>query len=106
MRITKRSKIKWKSFVLGLFFIIPMGYWGVYGYKVSQLSSDLYDFQYEIPPNSSNFIKANYEVLGNMADVYDDLFQKNHMPLNFTTPCVYTNINYTEVEYYDYTDNG
>ncbi|MHA1719641.1 MAG: hypothetical protein ACTSWX_06935, partial [Promethearchaeota archaeon] len=41
-----------------------------------------------------------------MARVYDDLFQKNHLPLNFTSSCDYVDGNYTEVANYDFSDNG
>jgi hypothetical protein len=63
-------------------------------------------FQYDCPPDPSTFLLANYTRLAEMAWVYDDLFQRNHLPLNYTANCVYNDTSYSVIKKYDFTDNG
>ncbi|MHA1719092.1 MAG: hypothetical protein ACTSXK_06180, partial [Promethearchaeota archaeon] len=102
MRIRKRNQIYFKLIFTILIVLSPFSYFIYFGFRVSHIYNEILSFQYEAgPPDPADFINVNYTHLDEMARVYDDLFQKNHLPLNFTSSCDYVDGNYTEVANYD-----
>ncbi len=107
MRIRKRKNIVLQNLFLTILIIVPFTWVGVFGVETGEGWEQILDFQYEgdYDPDTE-FLTANYTRLEEMAYVYDHLFQENHIPLNFSAFCRYTNDSYTEVAYYEFSDNG
>jgi hypothetical protein len=106
MRIRARKSIKVKTFIICFLFLMPFSYVGYMGIQVGQLYQDFVQFSYDCPPDPATFRSLNNTRMEEMALVYDDLFERNHIPLNFTVDCKYKNDNYTEISRYSYSDNG
>ncbi len=93
--------------MLLVMIIVPFTWFAVFGTQVGQGWERITQFQYEgdYDPDAE-FLDGNYTRMLEMARVYDDLYQQNHLPLNYCTFCVYTNESAKEVEYYSFSDNG
>ncbi len=87
--------------------LIPFSGFVAFGLDVGSKWEKMLSFQYEgnYDPDTE-FIPGNYSRMSEMAEVYDDLYQQHHLPLNYCTNVIYTDENATEVAYYDFTDNG
>ena len=110
MRIRNRKTLEIKTLFTLVLIISPFTFVTLFGMRVGNIYDQILSFQYEAPPLDPEvdflYPVANYTLLDDMARVYDDLFQKNHLPLNFTTSCSYVDANYTDVSYYGFSDNG
>jgi hypothetical protein len=105
MRIRSRKKLSKKTLLVSILLLLPLSYPIYIGVQMGQIYEEVLAFQYGIPPDSSTFMNTDYDKLAAMAEVYDDLYERNHMPLNFTGSVVYKDTNCTEVSYYSFSDN-
>jgi hypothetical protein len=106
MRIRRRRYVPIKNLLLIGLILAPFSFAGYMAYHVGEIYRGLAAFSYEIEPDPSEFLPADYTRMAEMIVEYDRLFEANHLPLNFTAGCVYTNLNFTNVSYYTYSDNG
>ncbi|UYP46577.1 hypothetical protein NEF87_002862 [Candidatus Lokiarchaeum ossiferum] len=110
MRVRNRTSIKIKTIFTILLIFSPFTFFTALGIRVASIYDDMLSFQYEVgqPNPDEDFLypTANYTRMNAMARVYDYLYQKNHLPLNFTATCDYVDENYTEVASYQFSDNG
>lgn len=105
MRIRTRKRVLLKSIVVAVCAILPFTYVGYYAIRVSEIYSDLVQFSFENAPDSSTFMPVNYTLLNEMVLVYDDRFEKYHMPLNMTSACWFKDANFSTVTSWSYGDN-
>jgi hypothetical protein len=107
MRIRNRNQTYLKLIFTILIIVSPFSYFVYFGIRVGNIYDEILSFQFEAPPpDMDKFLTANYTRLDEMARVYDDLFEKNHLPLNYTATCDYVDGNYTEIARYGFSDNG
>ncbi|MHA1821080.1 MAG: hypothetical protein ACTSU2_16705 [Promethearchaeota archaeon] len=78
----------------------------VYIYNISELYKEALSFSYNLDPDVDKFRAANYTLMGEMAEFYDDRFEKYHIPLNFSVNTFFADDNCSIVSQYGYTDNG
>src|SRR6056297_700847 len=107
MRIRTRQNLVAKNIMVIVMILIPFSGFVAFGLDVGSKWEKMLSFQYEgnYDPDTE-FIPGNYSRMSEMAEVYDDLYQQHHLPLNYCTNVIYTDENATEVAYYDFTDNG
>lgn len=86
--------------------LVPFSYLGYIGWQSGQIYEDAASFSHDCKPDLATFVTANYTRLAEMAYTYDQLFEDNHLPLNFTVDCKYVDGNYTDIDHYSYSDNG
>jgi len=107
MRIRSRNQTYLKLIFTILIIVSPFSYFIYFGIRVGNIYDEILSFQFEAPPpDIDQFLTANYTRLDEMARVYDALFEKNHLPLNYTATCDYVDGNYTEIARYGFSDNG
>ncbi len=112
MRIRTRKNLLKKNIVVTFLLLIPaISFFGFIGFGLSILD-DLASLTLNLePPNTDFFtpmnqITANQTYLDQMADKYDYLLEKWHIPTNISIDVTFTNESYNEVQSYHGTDNG
>jgi len=106
MRRIPYNKAKKRMAMKVLIFIVPLILLASYVSTAASLFSKMVEFTYAYEPDPDDFLSADYDRLSEMADYYDYRYEKYHIPLNFSTDTIFTDINCTEVSRYGFSDNG
>jgi hypothetical protein len=105
MRIRSRKLLAYKNVLVVLFSLLPLSYFGYFGYRINGMYSDLGSLSYLYEPDPSTFINANYSRLSEMAEFYDYRYEAFHIPLNLSVATQFTGENLSTVLRYHYSDN-
>ena len=112
MRIRTRKNLLKKNIVVTFLFLIPViSFFSFIGFGLSVLD-DLASLTLQLEPPNTDFFTPSDQIIGNqtysdqMADKYDYLLEKWHIPTNISIDVTFTNDSYNEVESYHGTDNG
>ena len=112
MRIRTRKNLLKKNIVVSFLLLIPaISFMSFIGFGLSVLD-DLASLTLSLEPPNTDFFTPSDQILSNqtyleqMAEKFDYLLEKWHIPTNISIDVTFTNDSYSEVESYQGTDNG
>ncbi|MHA2000219.1 MAG: hypothetical protein ACTSU9_19090, partial [Promethearchaeota archaeon] len=108
MRIRSKKDLKVQKVGLVVVALVPVALMaslvGTSSYLYSTVP--MFGMDESVMPDISEFSVANYTELAEMAAFYEQRFEDWHIPLNYTVYTVFNGENYTDVDYYGFTDNA
>ncbi|GAB4313442.1 MAG: hypothetical protein Kow0069_14520 [Promethearchaeota archaeon] len=106
MRVRRHARLKARTAFVACLALAPLAFVGSYAATLAGLYESVTDFSRTAAWDPSDALPANYSRLAQLAEYFDDRFERFHAPLNFSTDAVFADDACTVVDHYVYSDNG